>query len=82
MVKSANTLTAEDDTPKLINFIIRSIARGKKPLMLLMPYTASRNALGVERACKMIMYCFNSRAQEADMNDFSLLLDTINDEGE
>ena len=24
----------------------------------------------------------NSRAQEADMNDFSLLLDTINDEGE
>ena len=45
-------------------------------------YTASRNALGLERARKMIMYCFNSRAQEADMNDFSLLLDTINDEGE
>jgi hypothetical protein len=40
-------------------------------------YTAARNALSLERARKMITFCFNSRAQTASMEDFDLLLDTI-----
>jgi hypothetical protein len=39
--------------------------------------TAARNALSLQRARKMIPFCFNSRAQTASMEDFGLLLDTI-----
>lgn len=43
-------------------------------------YTASRNSLSLERARKMITYCFNSRAQQASMEDFDLLLSTVEQE--
>jgi hypothetical protein len=40
-------------------------------------YVASRNALArIERARKMITFCFNSRAQKGSMEDLDLLLDT------
>ena len=35
-------------------------------------YTSARNALGAERAKKMIAFSFNSRAQKASMTDLSL----------
>jgi hypothetical protein len=37
-------------------------------------YGASRNALGMERAKKLITYRFNSRAEGARVDDFGLLL--------
>ena len=40
-------------------------------------YTTSRNALGMERAKKMITFCFNSRAQGASIEDFGLLLSVV-----
>jgi hypothetical protein len=43
-------------------------------------YTSARNALGLERAKKLITFCFNSRAQEASMEDFALLLSVVEDE--
>jgi hypothetical protein len=42
-------------------------------------YTGARNALGLERAKKLIT-CFNSRAQEASMENFALLLSVVEDE--
>jgi hypothetical protein len=38
-------------------------------------FVASRNALGLERAKKLIMFCYNSRAQDASMQDLALCLD-------
>jgi hypothetical protein len=35
-------------------------------------YTACRNRLGMERAKKMITFCFNNRAMTADSADFAL----------
>jgi hypothetical protein len=43
-------------------------------------YTSARNALGLERAKKLITFCFNDRAEVQDQNDFALLLSVI--EGE
>jgi hypothetical protein len=37
-------------------------------------YGASRNALSMERAKKLITFCFNSRAERARVDDFGLLL--------
>jgi hypothetical protein len=42
-------------------------------------YTGARNALGLERVKKLIT-CFNSRSQEASMEDFALLLSVVKDE--
>jgi hypothetical protein len=43
-------------------------------------YTAARNRLGLERAKKLIMFCFNDRARVVDQSDFKLLLSVV--EGE
>jgi hAT family C-terminal dimerisation region len=43
-------------------------------------FVASRNALGLERAKKLIMFCFNSRAQDASMQDLALCLDVVENE--
>lgn len=43
-------------------------------------YTASRNALGAERAKKMIAFSFNSRAQKASMVDLALDLALVQSE--
>jgi hypothetical protein len=40
-------------------------------------YTSTRNALGLERAKKLITFCFNSRAQKVDMQDIALLLSVV-----
>jgi hypothetical protein len=40
-------------------------------------FVASRNALGLERAKKLIMFCYNSRAQDASMQDLALCLDVV-----
>jgi hypothetical protein len=40
-------------------------------------YGASRNALGMERAKKLITFCFNSRAEKARVDDFGLLLSVM-----
>ncbi len=40
-------------------------------------YTAARNALGLERAMKIIMFCFNNRAQGASTEDFDLVLSIV-----
>jgi hypothetical protein len=40
-------------------------------------YTASRNSLGLERAKKIIMFCFNHRAQHASTEDFDLMLSIV-----
>ena len=40
-------------------------------------YTAARNALSLDRARKIITFCFHSRAQKASMTDIDLILDTI-----
>lgn len=40
-------------------------------------YTASRNRLGLERAKKLISFCFNSRAQSTSTDDFELLLSVV-----
>jgi hypothetical protein len=40
-------------------------------------YGASRNALGMERAKKLITFCFNSRAEKASVDDFGLLLSVV-----
>jgi hypothetical protein len=40
-------------------------------------YTASRTALGKNRAQKMITFCFNNRAQKAHMEDMGLQLAVI-----
>jgi hypothetical protein len=39
--------------------------------------TACRNRLGMERAKKMIIFCFNNRAITADSSDFALNLAII-----
>jgi hypothetical protein len=43
-------------------------------------HTSARNALGLERAKKMITFCFNDRAKAVDQDDFGLLLSVV--EGE
>ena len=40
-------------------------------------FVASRNALGLQGAKKLVMFCFNSRAQDADMEDLALFLDVV-----
>jgi hypothetical protein len=40
-------------------------------------YASSRNALGADRAKKMIAYSFNSNAQKASMDDLSLDLAVV-----
>jgi hypothetical protein len=40
-------------------------------------FVASRNALGLERAKKLMMFCFNSRAQDASREDLALCLDVV-----
>jgi hypothetical protein len=40
-------------------------------------YTSARNALGLERAKKMITFCFNDRAKAVDQDDFGLLLSVV-----
>jgi hAT family C-terminal dimerisation region len=40
-------------------------------------YTASRNQLGMERAKKLITFCFNSRAEAPRTDDFGLLLSVV-----
>jgi hAT family C-terminal dimerisation region len=40
-------------------------------------YTATRTALGLERAKKLIMFCFNDRCGVVDQNDFQLLLNMV-----
>jgi hypothetical protein len=40
-------------------------------------YTSARTALGLERAKKLIVFCFNNRCRVADQNDFHLLLETV-----
>ena len=39
-------------------------------------YTSARTALGLERAKKLIMLCFNDRCRVAKQNDFHMLLST------
>jgi hypothetical protein len=43
-------------------------------------YTSARNALGLERAKALIMFCFNDRCNVTDQQDFNLLLSVV--EGE
>jgi hypothetical protein len=40
-------------------------------------YTASQNTLGLERAKKLIAFCFNSRAEVLRIDDFGLLLSVV-----
>ena len=40
-------------------------------------YTLARTALGLERAKKLIMFCFNVRCRVAKKNDFHTLLSTV-----
>jgi hypothetical protein len=40
-------------------------------------HTSARTALGLERAEKLIMFCFIDRCLVADQNDFYLLLETV-----
>jgi hypothetical protein len=40
-------------------------------------YTSARTALGLERAKKLITFCFNDHCRVADQNDFHLLLETV-----
>ena len=40
-------------------------------------YTSARTALGLERANKLIMFCFNDRCRVAKQNDFHMLLETV-----
>ena len=40
-------------------------------------YTLARTALGLERAKKLIMFCFNDRCRVAKQNDFHILLSTV-----
>jgi hypothetical protein len=40
-------------------------------------YGASRNAPGMERAKKLITFCFNSRAEVASVDDYGLLLRVV-----
>ena len=40
-------------------------------------YTLARTALGLERAKKLIMFCFNDRCRGAKQNDFHILLSTV-----
>jgi hypothetical protein len=37
----------------------------------------ARNSLGLERAKKIIMFCFNHRAQHASTEDFDLMLSIV-----
>ena len=37
----------------------------------------SRNAPGLTRAIKLIMFCFNSRAQHVSIDDLALCLDVV-----
>lgn len=45
-------------------------------------YTTARDALGLERAKKMIAFSFNSRAQKASMTDLALDLAVVEGETE
>jgi hypothetical protein len=38
--------------------------------------------LGIERAKKLITFCFNDRAHRNDQDDFNLLLSVVEGEGE
>ena len=40
-------------------------------------FQSSRSALALERARKMISFCFNSRAQGATLSDFDLTLAVV-----
>jgi hypothetical protein len=40
-------------------------------------YASARNALGLERAKKMITFCFNDRAKAVDQDDLGLLLSDV-----
>ena len=40
-------------------------------------YTSARTALGLERANKLIMFCFNDRCRVAKQNDFHMLRETV-----
>jgi hypothetical protein len=40
-------------------------------------YTSARNALGLERAKKMITFCFSDRAEAVDQDDFGLVLSVV-----
>jgi hypothetical protein len=45
-------------------------------------YTASRTRLGIERAKKLITFCFDDRAHGIYQDDFNLLLSVMEGEGE
>jgi hypothetical protein len=40
----------------------------------------ARNSLGLERTIKLITLCVNSRAQEASMEDFAMVLSVVEDQ--
>jgi hypothetical protein len=40
-------------------------------------YTSARNALGLEHAKKLIMFCFNSRFKLVSQDDFGLVLSVV-----
>jgi hypothetical protein len=40
-------------------------------------YTSARNALGLERAKKLIMFCFNNRFKLVSQDEFGLLLSVV-----
>ena len=40
-------------------------------------YTSARTALGLERAKKLITFCFNDRCRVNEQNDFHMLLETV-----
>jgi hypothetical protein len=45
-------------------------------------YTASRSRLGIERAKRLITFCFNDRAHRTDQDHFKLLLSGVEGEVE
>ena len=40
-------------------------------------YTSARTALGLERAKRVVTFCFNDRCGVAKQNDFYVLLETV-----
>ena len=40
-------------------------------------YTSERTALGLKRAKRLIMFCFNDRCGVAKQNAFPMLLETV-----
>jgi hypothetical protein len=64
---------------RLLSMHPMSVSTERNWALLGCVYTGARNALGFERAKKLVIFCFNSRAREASMEDFAFLLTVVED---